>query len=321
MAEMKSIEDLNSVYTLKYFMLSCSAYRDKDSSLKNFDKVRQNIIKNTEKLWLNSKLRKNPKRAGSRWRALNRLAQKDLNNYYLKLDKIATQDAEMGVWFDSVRKGYTLFCDNLGEIMQDITRQKWQKISCNFTEKGQTRFCEFLVAEKFLENGFFNDIQGLTELDLDGEIISNTIGKAISYGGCIFLSDGEYYSFEKNTTKLSKDTAPLPLMSFPLKKGDKQSIDDLAIVYKSAQNEQEYLATLNEFNEGNYYFTQFPQLQDYLNSAIKNVNKENMVVDYDFLYSQYSAGLTETYSKQMLKLDEDLNALEQKYTEEFQMQK
>ena len=52
-----------------------------------------------------------------------------------------------------------------------------------------------------------------------------------------------------------------------------------------------------------------------------NVNKENMVVDYDFLYSQYSAGIAETYSKQMLKLNEDLNALEQKYTEEFQMQK
>ena len=46
-----------------------------------------------------------------------------------------------------------------------------------------------------------------------------------------------------------------------------------------------------------------------------------MVVDYDFLYSQYSAGITETYSKQMLKLNEDLNALEQKYTEEFQIQK
>lgn len=321
MAEIKSVDELNSVYTLKYFLLSCSAYRDKNSNLKNFDKVRQEIVKNTEKLWLNSKLRKNRKRAAGRWRALNRFAQKDLNGYYLKLDKLASQDAEMGVWFDSVHKGYTLFCDNLCSTMQDITGQKWRKISCNFTENGQPRYCEFVVAEKFLENGFFNDIKGLYELNLDADIITDTIGKAIAYGGCIFLSDGENYTFDKNTTKLSKYSAPLPLMSFPIKKGDKQSIDCLSIVYKSAQYEQETFKYFDENNDGNYYFEQYPKFQENLYSAIKKVKQEDLVVDYGFLYTQYSAGIADVYSKQMEKLNEDLSNLEQKYSADFQMQK
>ena len=323
MEEQKTIiEELNSIYTLKYFLQGCSAYRYKNINVKNLEKEREKIVEKAKLEWKRFRYKKAPKKVVVKWRILNKHAKNEFDESYKKLYQKIDTDAELGVWFDAVHKGYTLFCDNLNGVMECITGQKWQNITLNLQENGQAKPVRLVVSENFLNNGFFNDIQGLDDLALDGEIIEKTISNAIKYGGCILLSDAEEYSFDRNTTKLSHtSTQNLPLMSFPIKKGDKQTLNDLAISYKSAEYELQNLNNFDENNDDNFYFRQYKKLTDYLRGAISTAQKDKMVIDRDFLFSQYGAGLGELYKDQLNKLQEDMTTLEQECIQGQEMQK
>ena len=102
---------------------------------------------------------------------------------------------------------------------------------------------------------------------------------------------------------------------------EKQTLNDLAISYKSAEYELQNLNNFDENKDDNFYFRQYKKLTDYLRGAISTAQKDKMVIDRDFLFSQYGAGLDELYKDQLNKLQEDMTTLEQECIQGQEMQK
>lgn len=304
-------EPKNSIYTHRFWLESFGAKSFADKNIKGFKNVQEKIELSNQKKWKKAlSIHKTDDMFMARIRTLKKSGMETLQKYKDDLNDKENRNIYYASWFNQVRQGFALMRENMHGVMSEMTGQDWFKVEFVVANGQQCKVIEVVAPREIAQSEIFTKPQNFENVITlsNGENLSlyNYFQGLIQSKQLIILGEKGDNSIDRNTIILQDGFIyNLPALSLPINNADIETLNLLARGFDSAKQELSYTQNFNSENEGNYYFEVYPEMEKFLESAMKFAKKNGMLPDdVELLREKYELN-EKRYQKEVKKFEKN----------------